>query len=174
MNWAYPLTGVVEGLGPLITYFIVMGDFGFYYTRIFFSSGTFESSYVNDFEDSYGQQWTYAQRMQLEHLLWTTYFFGIMEVQWANLLVKRTRRVSIIENGIDNDWITLSLFFETILAVLLAYIPFINVILSTYPLMFRYVLCPLPIAIWFLVSDEIRKAIIRRWPNGHIRKLTEY
>ena len=172
--WCYTFTGLVEGIGSMVPYFIIMADNGFHFQTIFFTSLDFESNYTNDFLDSYGQQWTYAQRMQLEHLAWSGYFFGLMEIQWGNLLVKRTRRNSMLEKGIANDGVTFALFFETLLAVLLVYVPFLNYVLYTQPLAFRWVLCSLPFTLWFIISDEIRKAIIRRWPNGHIRKLTEY
>ena len=80
INWVYFMTGGVQGIGALIVYFIIMGDAGFWPQTIFWSSPIFESNTANDFVDSYGQQWTYNQRIQLEYLAWSGFFFAIMQV----------------------------------------------------------------------------------------------
>ena len=85
INWVYPATGTVQGIGALIIYFIIMGDAGFWPQNIFWSSPIFESDTVNDFVDSYGQQWTFNQRMQLEYLTWSGFFFGIMQVAFIKI-----------------------------------------------------------------------------------------
>ena len=52
-----------------------------------------------DVEDSYGQQWSYTQRKIVEFTCHTMFFTAIVIVQWADLLICKTRRLSIFQQG---------------------------------------------------------------------------
>lgn len=54
---------------------------------------------INDVEDSYGSQWTYMQRKNLELTCHTAFFTTIVVVQWADVIISKTRRLSVFQQG---------------------------------------------------------------------------
>ena len=85
---------------------------------------------------------TYAQRKVLEYTCHTAFFVSIVIVQWADLCICKTRRNSIIHQGMMNHHLTFGLFFETALAAFLAYCPGLDKGLRMYPM--RWVCMSLP------------------------------
>jgi len=59
----------------------------------------------------------------LEHTCQTAYFVSIVIVQWADLIISKTRRNSIVQQGMSNWILNFGLVFETVLAALLCYLP---------------------------------------------------
>ena len=59
-------------------------------------------------EDSYGQQWGYSQRKIVEFTCHTMFFTAIVVVQWADVLICKTRRLSIFQQGMKNKVICIS------------------------------------------------------------------
>merc|ERR1719194_37505 len=56
----------------------------------------------------------------------TAYFISIIVVQWADLMICKTRIRSLFEQGMTNTFMNYSLFFETILGAFLVYVPISN------------------------------------------------
>lgn len=100
---------------------------------------------------------TYEQRKQLEYTCHTAFFITIVICQWAVLIVCKTRRNSIFQQGMkyvvffnhDNNkenknkhlfyifsnWmLNFGLVFETVLAAIISYTPYLDTALNTYPL----------------------------------------
>lgn len=42
---------------------------------------------------------TYSQRKRLEYTVYTAFFVAIIVVQWADVIICKTRRLSIVEKG---------------------------------------------------------------------------
>lgn len=55
-------------------------------------------------------------------------------VQWADLIISKTRRNSIVHQGMTNHVLNFGLVFETALAAFLSYTPGVNTALRMYPL----------------------------------------
>jgi len=53
----------------------------------------------------------------------TSYFVTIVIVQWADLLISKTRYMSISTQGMKNCMMNCGLVFETVLAALMCYTP---------------------------------------------------
>merc|ERR1711914_48399 len=53
--------------------------------------------------DSYGQEWTYSQRKIVEYTCHTMFFTAIVIVQWADVLICKTRRLSIFQQGMFSE-----------------------------------------------------------------------
>merc|ERR1712226_810468 len=51
------------------------------------------------------------------------YFISIIIVQWADLLICKTRRLSIVTQGMSNTFMNFGLMFETLLGAALCYLP---------------------------------------------------
>ena len=77
---------------------------------------------------------TYDARKQLEFTCHTAFFVSIVVVQWADLIICKTRRNSLFQQGMRNHALTFGLFFETALAAFLSYTPGMEKGLRMYPL----------------------------------------
>ena len=66
--------------------------------------------------------------------------------------------------------INFALVFETLLALLLIYIPGLNNGLQLDNVAFLSLLPALPFVLFMILYDEIRKAIIRKHPNGWMQR----
>merc|ERR1711997_49676 len=104
-----------------------------------------DSIAVNDLEDSYGQEWTYRDRKILEYTCHTAFFASIVVVQWADLIICKTRKNSLFQQGMRNNMMNFGLCFET-------------------PLASSWWLPAIPFSILIFVYDETRKYLLRRQP----------
>lgn len=77
---------------------------------------------------------TYDNRKKLEYTCHTAFFISIVVVQWADLIICKTRRNSLFQQGMRNHVLTFGLFFETAVACLLSYTPGMDQGLRMYPL----------------------------------------
>ncbi|KAF0046690.1 hypothetical protein F2P81_000323 [Scophthalmus maximus] len=129
---------------------------------------------VNDLEDTYGQQWTYEQRKIIEFTCHTSFFASIVVVQWADLIICKTRRNSLFQQGMKNRILIFGLFVETALAAFLSYCPGMDVALRMYPLKFMWWFCAFPYSLLIFIYDEVRKFILRRSPGGWVEQESYY
>ena len=165
---------MAQAAGAFVAYFVIFGEYGFLPSRLLGSREEWDAPYVDDFEDSYGQHWTYKQRMEVQLTIHSFFFVAIVITQWGNLVVCKTKRLSVFQHGLTNDYLTFSLFFETALAALLIYVPYCNLVVLTRPGLFYWFFPALPFAIWLILFDEARKVIVRKWPHCAIDKLTNF
>ena len=158
--------GLIQAAAGFFTYFVIMAENGFWPSKLIFIRQFWDSRAINDLRDSYDQEWTYEDRKALEYSCQAGFFISIVLVQWVNLLASRSRTSSMFRRGMSNTILNFALVFETALAILLVYIPGLNNGLQmemVYPLSW---LPPVPFILFMLLYDEIRKAIIRKHPNG--------
>ena len=91
------------------------------------------------------------------------YLVSIVCVQWSDLLICKTRNLSISQQGMINMNANFALVFETVLVAVLCYVPFINLVLGT-----RSIALPhfaVPSVSFFMVIifyDDTRKVWLRR------------
>jgi len=95
------------------------------------------------------------------HHAQSAYFVTIVVVQWADLLICKTRWLSITTQGLRNSTLNFGLFFETLLAAWLCYCPAINMGLGTRNMRLVHWLPGLPWSCLIFVYDEARKALMR-------------
>ncbi|XP_030697783.2 LOW QUALITY PROTEIN: sodium/potassium-transporting ATPase subunit alpha-4-like [Globicephala melas] len=170
---AYGQIGMIQALAGFFTYFVILAENGFKPTDLLGIRISWENRYLNDLEDSYGQQWTYEQRKVLEFTCHTAFFASIVVVQWADLICK-ARRNSVFPQGMRNKILTFGILDETFLAAFLSYTRGMDVALRMYPLKITWWLCATPYSVLIFVYDEIRKLIIRRHPGSWLEKETYY
>ncbi|KAK3601218.1 hypothetical protein CHS0354_040401 [Potamilus streckersoni] len=123
IGMAYGQIGMIETAAGFFVYFVVLGENGFLPNRIFGIREQWDSTAIQDLQDSYGQEWTHYQRKKLEYTCYTAFFVSIVITQWADLVVRKTRRLSLFQKGMKNHYLTFALFFETALAAFLTYCP---------------------------------------------------
>merc|ERR1711971_716117 len=94
--------------------------------------------------------------------------------QAADLIICKTRKNSVFQQGMKNMFMNFGLVFETALAAFLSYTPGMDKGLRMYPLYFNWWLPALPFSVLIFCYDETRKFLLRRNPGGWIEKETYY
>jgi sodium/potassium-transporting ATPase subunit alpha len=171
---AYGQIGMIQASAGFFVYFVIMAENGFKPTTLVGLRKQWDSKGVNDLTDSYGQEWTYYNRKILEYTCHTAFFVAIVVVQWADLIICKTRRNSVIKQGMNNWVLNFGLFFETCLAAILSYTPGMDKGLRMYPLKINWWLPAIPFSILIFVYDEARRFILRRNPGGWVERETYY
>jgi len=133
-----------------------------------------ENENIHDLKDHYKQEWSYPQRKQLEYLCHTGFFLAMVQVQWADLIIAKTRKMTIFDQGMKNYQLNFALVFETLLAICLIYIPGTPEALRLYTLSPYYWVPALPFVVMIFIFDEGRRYFIRKYPNGFTAILTFY
>uniref|UniRef100_A0AAY4AHD2 Sodium/potassium-transporting ATPase subunit alpha n=1 Tax=Denticeps clupeoides TaxID=299321 RepID=A0AAY4AHD2_9TELE len=162
---AYGQIGMIQALGGFFAYFVILAENGFLPSLLVGIRLNWDDRTVNDLEDSYGQQWTYEQRKIVEFTCHTAFFVSIVVVQWADVIICKTRRNSVFQQGMKNKILIFGLFEETALAAFLSYCPGMDVALRMYPLKPSWWFCAFPYSFLIFVYDEIRKLLLRRNPG---------
>merc|ERR1712184_102778 len=174
ISMAYGQIGMIQASAGFFVYFVILAENGFLPGRLFGLRRSWDSQAVNDLEDSYGQEWTYADRKILEYTCHTAFFVSIVIVQWADLIICKTRKLSVFQQGMKNHFMNFGLVFETCLAIFLSYCPGMDKGLRMYPLYFNWWLPALPFSLLIFCYDESRKFLLRRNPGGWIEQETYY
>lgn len=104
-----------------------------------------------------------SRMMQKEalHHAQCAYFVSIVVVQWADLMICKTRWLSIRDQGMVNPAMNFGLVFETILAAWICYLPGVGDALGTRDIRFLHWSPAVPFSVVIFLYDEARKAIMR-------------
>jgi len=167
ISMAYGQIGMIQMSAGFFVYFVILAENGFWPSKLFGLRKEWDSIAVNDLEDSYGQEWTYKNRKSLEYTCHTAFFVSIVIVQWADLIICKTRKLSVFQQGMKNWIMNFGLIFETLLACFLSYTPGMDKGLRMYPLKFCWWLPAIPFSILIFCYDEFRKLLLRRLPPGN-------
>ena len=174
ISMAYGQIGMIQASSGFFVYCVIMAENGFLPSRILGIRKRWDSPAINDLEDSYHQEWTYKDRKILEFTCHTAFFVSIVIVQWADLIICKTRKLSVFQQGMSNYMLNFGLFFETALAAILSYTPGMDKGLRMYPLKINWWFPALPFSVVIFIYDELRKFLLRRNPGGWIEKETYY
>ncbi len=90
---------MIEAFAAFFTYLVIMSENGFFPMRLLWIRREWDSKAVPDVEDSFGQEWTYAQRKKLEYTTNTAFFASVVLTKFAALLVCKTRKLSLFQQG---------------------------------------------------------------------------
>merc|ERR1711994_61397 len=174
ISMAYGQIGMIQASAGFFVYFVILAENGFLPWDLFGLRKEWDSLAINDLEDSYGQEWTYKDRKILEYTCHSAFFVSIVIVQWADLIICKTRMNSVFQQGMKNHFMNFGLVFETLLAAFLSYTPGMDKGLRMYPLYFNWWLPAIPFSIAIFIYDETRKFFLRRNPGGWIEQETYY
>merc|ERR1711936_1334302 len=175
ISMAYGQIGMIQASAGFFVYFVIMCENGFWPSTLLGLRRQWDSQAVNDLEDPYGQEWTYADRKILEYTCHTAFFVSIVIVQWADLIICKTRKNSVFQQGMKNWIMNFGLIFETVLAAFLSYTPGMDKGLRMYPLKPTWWLPAIPFSVLIFCYDEIRKTLLRRnGPGSWIERETYY
>merc|ERR1712051_1066746 len=171
---AYGMIGMIQASAGFFVYLVIMAENGFRPEHLLGLRKEWDSSAINDLEDSYGQEWTYKDRKILEYTCHTAFFAAIVVVQWADLIICKTRKNSVFQQGMKNWVMNFGLVFETVLAAILCYTPGMDKGLKMYPLKINWWFPAIPFSALIFVFDEVRKYLLRQSPGGWIERETYY
>ena len=174
ISMAYGQIGMIQASAGFFVYFVILAENGFWPSRLFGIRKSWDAKAINDLEDSYGQEWTYGDRKILEFTCHTAFFASIVVVQWADLIICKTRKNSLFQQGMSNKMLNFGIFFETALAAFLSYTPGMDKGLRMYPLKINWWIPAIPFSILIFCYDETRKYLLRRNPGGWIEQETYY
>ncbi|GFN73912.1 sodium/potassium-transporting ATPase subunit alpha [Plakobranchus ocellatus] len=173
ISLAYGMIGFMQAATGFFMYFVIMAENGFYMKKLVGLRQMWDAVAINDLQDSYGQEWTYSQRKKLEQTCYTSFFVSIVIVQWADLIISKTRRLSVFTHGMRNWVLNSALVFETILALLIVYLPFMSYLKVRY-LRAEYWFLPMPWSLLLFTYDECRRYVLRLHPLGFMERETYY
>lgn len=125
-------------------------------------------------KDSYGQEWTHDERKILTRKCYSSFFLSIVLTQVADLIICKTRRLSLFQQGMTNWVLNAGIFAELSLAALAVYCPGLRLLLNFEPITLDLVIPTIPFAIIIFSFDEVRKMLIRMYPGGLIDIETYY
>ena len=144
---AYGMIGMIQASAGFFVYLVILAENGFWPKHLLGIRRKWDSQAINDLEDSYGQEWTYNDRKILEYTCHTAFFVAIVVVQWADLVICKTRKNSVFQQGMKNWILNFGLVFETCLAAFLSYTPGMDKGLKMYPLKINWWLPAIPFSI---------------------------
>lgn len=174
ISMAYLHIGMIQAFAVFAMYFYVMAIHGFFLDTLLFSRVKWDSHYVNDFVDSYGHEWTYEERMVLSRKCYAAFFVCIVITQAADLLICKTRRLSLFQQGMSNWVLNCGIIFSMSVTAIIICCPGINTFFKMYPVEWYVFIPALPFGLFIIVFDEIRKLCIRKFPNGFVYRETYY
>ncbi|CAJ0583435.1 unnamed protein product, partial [Mesorhabditis spiculigera] len=174
ISLAYGQIGMIQASAGFFSYMVIMADNGFYPWDLLGLRAKWDSRAINNVVDSYGQEWTYANRKVLEYTCHTAFFVSIVVVQWADLIISKTRRNSLIQQGMGNWTLNFGLVFETALAWFMCYCPGLDNGLRMYSLRWQWWFPALPFSLLIFIYDESRRSLIRKYPGGWVERETYY
>merc|ERR1711868_176328 len=174
ISMAYGQIGMIQALAGFVCYICILMQNGFLPGDLMGLRVPWDDKNNMNLEDSYGQEWAYSQRKIVEFTCHTMFFTAIVIVQWADVLICKTRRLSIFQQGMKNKILIAGLMEETLLAAFLAYCPGTDAMLRMYPLEWTWWFVPMPFSLIIFTYDEIRKTLIRRTPGGWVESETYY
>jgi len=100
------------------------------------------------------------------------FWMCIVVVQWADLLICKTRWLSIREQGMSNDTMNFGLYFETLLAAWLAYFILFETAFGTRNIKVIHWFPAMPFSMLIFGYDETRKYLMRQTSPVVIDKKT--
>ena len=104
------------------------------------------------------------------------YFVTLVILQWGNLLSVRNKRLSIfqadpIRKERRNPYLILGPLAALVIAIFVTEVKGIQNLFGTASIPIEFWFIPLPLAIGILAMDELRKLLVRTFPNSFIAKV---
>ncbi|XP_063799995.1 potassium-transporting ATPase alpha chain 1 [Pseudophryne corroboree] len=165
--YSYFQIGVIQSFAGFVDYFTVMAQEGWFPAYCLGLRANWENQHLQDLQDSYGQEWTFGQRLYQQYNCYTVFFISIEICQISDVLIRKTRRLSVFQQGFfRNKILVIAIVFQLCLGNFLCYCPGMPNIFNFMPIRFQWWLVPVPFGILIFVYDEIRKLGVRRHPGS--------
>ncbi|XP_054043748.1 LOW QUALITY PROTEIN: potassium-transporting ATPase alpha chain 1, partial [Rissa tridactyla] len=165
--YSYFQIGAIQSFAGFTDYFVAMAQEGWWPLLCLGLRPRWEDTHEQELQDSYGQQWTFAQRRYQQFTCYTVFFISIEMCQIADVLIRKTRRLSLFQQGLfRNRILVIAIVFQVSIGCFLCYCPGMPNVFNFMPIRFQWWLVPMPFGLLILVYDEIRKLGVRRHPGS--------
>ncbi|RWS29887.1 sodium/potassium-transporting ATPase subunit alpha-like protein [Leptotrombidium deliense] len=171
---SYGQYGAFQVFSGFFAYFVVMAENGFFPLHLIGIRHDWDSKSINDLKDSYGQEWTYHQRKQLEYTVHAAFFVAVVLGKISALIGSKTRRLSVFQQGMKNHVLTAAIALQIVFALFVVYTPGVDKTLNVKPLKLLWWALGIPYLLVLFVWDEIRRYLLRLTPGGWIERETYY
>ena len=106
----------------------------------------------------------------------TVYLMTVVWSQIANVLIRKTQVATIFtkDRMLQNTAMIYSILFEIVLIIIICYVPGLNGVFLLHQPNSKWASCAVWIVPLLLAWDEIRKYLVRLWPNGRLAKFTTF
>jgi len=104
-----------------------------------------------------------SNREHLHRQAQTVYFTAIVQMQWACLIVAKSRKVSILTQGFTNMPLNMGWVVENLLAIFIIYVPFMHSFIGSENMRAEWFTMFVPWFIFIFIFDELRKRAIRKF-----------
>lgn len=169
---AYGQVGVLQAMAGFFTYFVIMNESGWHPSDLVDIRQKWENSTLT-MTDSFGYPWNHSSRKRLEYMCQTAFFVTIVIMQWGDLVIAKTRKLSIFQQGMTNHVLNFGLCFETVLTVIAVYLPGMETF-HLLPIRAHHWLLGLPFSLFQVIYDECRKLVIRSNAGGWMERISYY
>ncbi|XP_039629560.1 potassium-transporting ATPase alpha chain 1 [Polypterus senegalus] len=165
--YSYFQIGAIQSFAGFTDYFTAMAQEGWLPLLCVGLRSQWENPHNQEVQDSYGQEWTYSQRLYQEYTCYTVFFVSIEICQISDVLIRKTRRLSVFQQGFfRNKVLVTAIVFQLLLGNFLCYCPGMPNIFNFMPIRVQWWFVPVPFGILIFVYDEIRKLGVRRHPGS--------
>ncbi|CAJ0934264.1 unnamed protein product [Ranitomeya imitator] len=175
LSYSYFHIAAMEGFSGFVNYFTVLAEQGFLPATVLGLRVQWEKKTNNELEDSYGQEWTYVQRLNQEWYCYSAFFISIVVCQMMNTIIRKTRRNTLLTpRFFKNKIIFVGVLSQIAIGVILCYVPGLNEALHFMPIRIQYWFVGIEYTVLILVYDEIRRLLIRKFPDSWVDKELYY
>nr|XP_023395589.1 potassium-transporting ATPase alpha chain 1 [Loxodonta africana] len=165
--YSYFQIGAIQSFAGFTDYFTAMAQEGWFPLLCVGLRPQWEDHHLQDLQDSYGQEWTFGQRLYQQYTCYTVFFISIEVCQIADVLIRKTRRLSAFQQGFfRNRILVIAIVFQVCIGCFLCYCPGMPNIFNFMPIRYQWWLVPLPYGILIFVYDELRKLGVRCCPGS--------
>ena len=163
---AYGFVGILESICSFAMSFWYLQRHGLPFGTLWFSFGTIPTP-AGQTEDDVSYHLTVASSI---------YFVTLVVMQWFNLLALRTRHLSIfshppILNARTRNWLLFpAILFALVVALVFTLSPGIDY-LGCEKVPIEYWFLPTAFGVGLLSLEELRKMLVRKYPDGTVAKI---
>ncbi|CAH2037862.1 unnamed protein product, partial [Iphiclides podalirius] len=165
--------GLIQFFAGMYAYFTVFASSGFFPSSLIFVRDDWEST-STVVHDTLGRSWYYFDRKRVEKTAQTAYFVAVCWTQVSDVIICKTRRISLIKKGMKNHVLNMSIFVDLLAALFVTYFPLCHEIFNTEPLPWQCFFLAVPFMVLMIVGDEIRRYIIRNNISKWVEEETYY
>lgn len=152
----YGMIGMIQAAAGFCCYFCVFGHYDIYFEDLMGTGVDFKDKDVK-----FVLGLDYDTRIKYLKQAQTAFLMSIIVVQWTDVMICKTRVLSIFEQGMWNTVLNIGLIEELLLGLVLCNLPFAHDAFLTESIEWWMWLYGVPFALLILIFDEVRKMLLR-------------